>query len=238
MFQTEESALQYLRQCDLIIIPSLYTYWCHCSLYSPSGQNVGKLWNSLPIDVVEVRHEMSFKTREQRFEQTIIHQDLKCAPTDYAIDTTQTLKNFQLKVVIPKPMLTENEKRLLDKDEQYFSDYNYAYRGLGDGRHPKLPNKTKIYIFGYTQNDEMSGKPIDTVWGVREKDLLNYANSVRRELYYTQQKFGSVPISKTPLFTNMSELQKFEKQRQMLNYGANLKIDKVRTNNLNMCREL
>ncbi len=238
MFQTKESALQYIRQCNCIILPSLYTYWCHSSLYSPYGQSVGNVWSSLPTDVIEVKHEMSMLSRVQRFKYTIENKNLDYAPINYKVNKNPALKYFQLKVVMPKPRLTDDEKKSLGKDQQYFIDLSRAYCGLGDGRHPKLPNKTKIYIFGYMKTDEMSGKPIDTVWGVREEDLINYANSVQRELYRTQAKYGSVPTSITPLFPNETKMYEFEAQRQLLNYGTNFKIERARENNLGGSREM
>ncbi len=238
MFQTKESALQYIRQCNCIILPSLYTYWCHSSLYNPYGQSVGKIWCSLPTDIIEVKHELSMLSRAQRFKYTIEHKDLDYAPINYKGNTNPALKYFQLKVVMPKSRLTEDEKKSFGKDQQYFVDLYRAYSGLGDGRHPKLPNKTKIYIFGYMKTDEMSGKPIDTVWGVREEDLINYANSVQRELYKTHEKYGYIPTNKTQLFPTVTKLYEFESQRQMLNYGTNFKIERARENNLGDSREI
>ena len=97
MFKTKEDALKYLRKCSFIIMPSLYTYWCHSSLYSPYGKSNGKLWPSLPTDVVEVKKELSMLSRTQRFKYTVEHQDLKHAPTYYKVDDNQSnMKYFQL----------------------------------------------------------------------------------------------------------------------------------------------
>ena len=239
MFKTKEDALKYLRKCSFIIMPSLYTYWCHSSLYSPYGKSNGKLWSFLPTDVVEVKKELSMLSRTQRFKYTVEHQDLKHAPTYYKVDNNQSpMKYFQLKVVMPKNNLTTDEKKSLGKDDQYFLDYARAYSGLGDGRHPKLPNKTKIYLFGYMKKDEMSGKPIDTVWGVREEDLIDYANAVLNELYKTHDKYGYIPVNNTPLFPNETKLYEFENKREMLNYGPNLKLEKAKENNLDYSMEL
>lgn len=238
MFKTKEDALKYLRNCNCIIMPSLYTYWCHSSLYSPYGISNGKFWSSLPTDVVEVKKELSMLSRAQRFKYTIKHKDLKHAPTYYKVNDGQSLKYFQLKVIMPKGQLTDEEKKSLGKDEQYFIDYTKAYNGLGDGRHPKLPNRTKIYLFGYMEKDEMSGKPIDTVWGVRKEDLIDYANAVQKELYKTHDKYGYIPVDKTPLFPNETKMYEFENQRQMLNYGQNLKLTKAKENNLDDLLEL
>lgn len=238
MFKTEENALQYLRQCNCIILPSLYTYWCHSSIYNTSGGANGKIWNELPTDCVKVKGEMSMLSRAQRLKYTIEHQDLGHAPTYYKVLDDKSSKYFQLKVVVPKPNLSDDEKRSLGKNEKYFVDYSRAYSGLGDGRHPKLPNKTKIYIFGYMQKDEVSGKPVDTVWGVREEDLINYANAVQRELYKTHDKYGYIPVDKTPLFSSETKLYEFEKQRKMLNYGQNLKLERAKENNINNSVEM
>lgn len=84
----------------------------------------------------------------------------------------------------------------------------------------------------------MSGKPIDTVWGVREEDLIDYANAVQNELYKTHDKYGYIPVNNTPLFPNETKLYEFENKREMLNYGPNLKLEKAKENNLDYSMEL
>ena len=64
MFKTEESALHFLRNCNNIIIPSMFTYWCHSSRYSLTGTSAKKVWSELPSDVVEVKGELSLLTRK------------------------------------------------------------------------------------------------------------------------------------------------------------------------------
>lgn len=83
MFKTEKDALHFLRRCNNIIIPSMFTYWCHSSRYSLVGADIKKVWKELPTDVVEVKGEMSFLSRQLRFEYAIHHKSLSEAPTFY-----------------------------------------------------------------------------------------------------------------------------------------------------------
>ena len=237
MFKTEESALHFLRNCNNIIIPSMFTYWCHSSRYSLTGTSAKKVWSELPSDVIEVKGELSLLTRRQRFEYALERHSLKEAPTSYTILDGENLRGFQLKVVMPKMRLTDEEKASFNKDDSYFNKLNYAYRGLGDGRHPKLPGKTKIYIFGYMKNDEMSGTPIDTVFGVREEDLIYYANAVSREILQPHSKLGSVPASIIKLPEDYEDLTQYENKREMLNYGCNCKVSSIIKNNNHTLQE-
>jgi len=185
MFKSEQEALEYLMQCRKIIVPSKFTYWCHSSQLQSNpnatqNPKLSKLWSELPTNGFTVRNEMSFLSRKDRLEYARRYQSLSSVPTSYTEVAGQ--EGFQIKVMMPRMNLTKEDFQSLGKDNEYQKNLSYQYRGLGDGRHPKLPNKSEVHMFGFMDHDEMSGKPIKTMIGVRGEDLIAYATEVKKEL--------------------------------------------------------
>lgn len=197
MFKNNEEALAYLRKCGKVFIPSKFTYWCHSGQVKTNSDltanpKFDKLWSEIPSDSFIVRGELSLLSKRQRLQYVGQHQSFEAAPTSYA--TVEGQEGFQIKVVVPKTQLSKQEFAELGKDEAYKRKLAFEDRGLGDGRHPKLSGKTKVLMFGFMNQDEMSGKQIKTVVGVREEDLIAYASEVQSEIR-EKAKFGIIENS-------------------------------------------
>ena len=169
MFKTSQEALQYLKQCKKIIIPSKFTYLCHSGQLQTddsfeNNAKYKKLWEAIPSEEFVVKGEMSFLSQRDRLQYVAEQRTFDAAPTDYA--GVEGQENFLIKVAFPKQNLTKDEYADLGKDDSEIKKLGYIHRGLGDGRHPKLPGKTKVHVFGFMNHDEMSGKEIKTIIGV------------------------------------------------------------------------
>ncbi len=183
--ESQEKKLQFLRNMPEIFIPSNFTYWCHNTMYKPQSDwkvlGDKKNWIEIPIDEIVLKSDMSFVTKVQRIQTAV---DYGNAPSMRYANTANSLP-FQIRVVQPK----RNKLKLL-KEEGIISEEEFRKKlrcadGLGDFRHPKLPAKTKIYIFGSAIKDEISGAKIDIVYGVAEEDIGLFVSEIMKE--YTPQ---------------------------------------------------
>lgn len=198
MFTSKEDALKFLRSCDKVIVPKLYTYWSHSSQYKTGVTTSTRrgLWDALPSQQFKVKSEMSYLDVGLRLQEVGKNQDFKSVQTVYAPDSkASNLKGFQIKVVMPKRNLSKEEFSSLGMNEESVSKFYRENRGLGDGRHPKLSGNTQVHIFGYMDKDEMSGKEVDTVIGVRDEDLIVYANNVQKEMQEIMTSKGKIEDS-------------------------------------------
>lgn len=177
MFQTNAEALAYLQSIDRIVFPQEFTYFNHCACYTPKHlkpEGKTKAWSELPIPGFTIKGEMSFKERDDRIREALDYGSVTNASISYGI--AEGSIPFIIRVVIPKL------RSGLDLSPEYQKKLQFEYRGLGDGRHPKLRGGEKIYTFASTKQDEVSGKAVDIFYGVREQDLILYANTVYAEL--------------------------------------------------------
>ena len=168
--------LKYLRSLDRIIIPKEFTYWCHSTMYKPASDCVTtsdkRCWNEIPTDNFTMRREMSFVTRTQRVNTAL---DYGNKPATTYANTADSFP-FQIRVLQPKH---EFVKELYPSEEDVRRHY-FCERGLGDGRHPKLPSKTEVYIISFAQTDDVSDGEIDIVYGVTKEDISIIADLVRK----------------------------------------------------------
>ena len=185
MFKTKEQALEYLKKCSKIVVPSKFTYWCHSSqvVTDKNASNSPKmthLWQQIPTNGFTVKKEMSMLAVRDRLQYVAHANSFDAAPISYT--TVPGQQGFQIKVMMPKNNLSKEEFEQLGKDQKYVQKLSYEHRGLGDGRHPKLSGNTLVHMFGIMDYDEMSKKPVQTVIGVRDEDLICYANEVQKEI--------------------------------------------------------
>ncbi len=177
MFNNELDALNYLKSLDTIIIPIDYTYFHHNTSYVPINEKTSynrKSWNEIPINGFVIKSEMSFEERDQRIKEALDYGSVNYASTVYAMP--KGAMPFSIRVIIPK---LDNKLGLSD---EYQKQLLREYRGLGDMRHSKLGNGEKIYMFACSRKDEVSGKNIDILYGVRSQDIIMYASKVYEEL--------------------------------------------------------
>lgn len=168
--------LKYLRNLDRIIIPSQFTYWCHSTMYKPKADckttSDKRCWNEIPTEKFTIKGEMSFVDRIQRINSAL---DFGTQPTITYANTAHSVP-FQIRILQPKhafiKSLYTNE---IDQKRHYFFE-----RGLGDGRHPKLPGNTEIYIINFSEKDDVSDTKIDIVYGVTKEDISLIADLIRR----------------------------------------------------------
>lgn len=172
----QKEDLKYLRSLENIVIPSEYTYWCHNTMYKPtcdcSSIRDKRCWNEIPTDKFVIKREMSFVTRMQRVKQAL----------DYGNSPSLVYTNeknswpFQIRVLQPKHEFISS----LYVDEQDQRKHFFCERGLGDGRHPKLPGNTEIFVFAFDVKDDVSDGVIDIVYCVTKEDISRVADLVRK----------------------------------------------------------
>lgn len=210
MFNTKTDAIGFLKSLDGIIMPVDFTYLNHCTSYIlPQNQdkNNPKIWQELPTDVFTLYKEMSFTERDARIISALKIGGVNRAPIQYAIPSLPHLP-FIIRVIMPK--LHNN----LNLPETKQKKLELIYSGYGDNRHPKLANGTNVYMFASSTVDEVSGKHIDILYGVREEDVILYANHVyaalqKQEIYpYPQMPIAKeINITQNLGFTNIKTTQ-------------------------------
>ena len=194
-FKTVEEALKYLCDLDKIIMPPQFTYFNHCTSFQAEALQrnmvLKKSWTQMPIDGFVVRREMSFKERNQRIEEALEYGGKERASTTYGVPIGS--KPFIIRVIMPKNNLSKEEQDKLGFDEEYVRLLKQEYMGLGDMRHPKLRSGEHILMFASSTVDEVSGEKIDILYGIREQDIIRYANTVR-EVLSIQDTFLEIDI--------------------------------------------
>ena len=201
--------IDFLRNMENIIIPYSFTYLNHSTSYIPEELKQraerGKYmhnWSTLPVDNFTVEKEMSFVERDQRIKDALeYNKPLSDVSIIYQLKDYS--KPFMIRVIIPK--LDYVRSGALGVSEEYKSELMDIYRGYGDMRHPKLASGEKIYIFGNSSTDEVSGKVVDIFYGIREKDVDLYLASVLQTQYngYT-----------TDLTVNLSTFDEFGRNKE------------------------
>ena len=181
--------LEYLRKLDRIVIPEEFTYWVHNTLYGINESRFDRMWETLPTNYFVVRREMSFVERDDRVKEAFDYGGVEKASNSYTVNKKG--KNFQIRVIMPKRSLTPKKRQELGISDEENNLNELEYRGLGDFRHPKLKNTEKIYIFGSSETDEISGQKIDILYGIREQDIERYAKLVQRSLTELKEKPNS-----------------------------------------------
>ena len=169
--------LKYLRKLDSVVIPKEFTYWVHNTLY---GKENSRMWDEIPTDSFTVKREMSFVDRDSRVMEAMDYGGLYKANTSYG--SSKYAKNFQIRVIFPKYRLSDDQVRDLGITPEEMKQNKFEYEGLGDRRHPKLKGGEKIYIFASARKDEISKKNIDILYGVREQDIVRYAEAVQKSI--------------------------------------------------------
>ena len=79
---------------------------------------------------------------------------------------------------MPEKHVIPDEYKALGFSDEEIDLLLREYRGLGDMRHPKLAGKEHIIMIGSSTVDEVSGKTIDILYGIREQDAIRYAAEV------------------------------------------------------------
>ncbi len=186
MINTIEEAIQYLRSLDFICLPEKFTYFHHNACYIPpydqqDGKN-HKAWNNIPTEDFYVNWSLSCVERDKRIEEALSYGGLDKASISYAPEPGSKL--FSIRIIMPKNNLSAEEYQSLGMSGEEIKKLKFEYAGLGDIRHTKLANKEHIIMIGNITQDEVSGKDIDILYGVREQDIIAYANSVINELNF------------------------------------------------------
>ena len=174
--EKQKEDLKYLRSLDRIIIPKEFTYWCHNTMYKPLEDCVNesdkRCWNEIPTSEFTLKKEMSFVTRMQRVQTALDYDNLPS--TGYA--NTKGSLPFQIRVLQAK------QKYIKDvyEDDSLRRAHYYWDRGLGDGRHPKLPSKRELFVFAFATKDDVSNQDIDIIYCVDKDDISLIADLVRK----------------------------------------------------------
>ena len=194
-FNSSDEALKYLQQLDAIIMPPQFTYFNHCTSFQAEALQKNSLfkksWTQMPIDGFIINREMSFKERNARIDEALGYGSRERASLSYTLP--KGAKRFMIRVIMPKRNLSIEDQEKLQIDSEYSRLLQQEYMGLGDGRHPKLRSKEHILMFASSTVDEVSGETIDILYGVREQDIIRYAESVRESLK-VQSSYGECII--------------------------------------------
>ena len=179
--EKQQKNLQFLRDMPDIFIPSEFTYWCHSTMYKPEKDWCSirdkRNWTEIPTESFSINKDMSFVTKVQRLQTAV---DFNKTP-DITYANTENSLPFQIRIVQPRRISLKKLKEDGFISEDEFKKKMWNNNGLGDYRHPKLPKGTKIYIFGSTEKDEISGQKIDIVYGIAEEDIDIFVAKMLRE---------------------------------------------------------
>ena len=183
-FKTVEEAKKYLENLQSVVFPQEYTYFIHCTTFSSKENaeknNNNRSWTELPTKNFVVSKEMSFVERKDRVREALDYGGLDRARNIYT--SMPDSKPFQIRVVIPRANLSEEEKTKLGFSNQDYRKFVFDNHLGKNGRHPKLWNGEKIEIFATSTYDEVTKTQQDIFYGVREQDIIKYAEMVSREL--------------------------------------------------------
>ena len=183
----QQEDLLYLRKLDRIIIPKEFTYWCHSTMYKPledcKDTSDKRCWNEIPTNKITLKKEMSFVSRTQRINSAL---DYGNKPSIQYANTKDSLP-FQIRALQVKHKYIKEVYD--DKDTQ--NKHFYWERGLGDGRHPKLPSKLDLYVFAFSTQDDVSDSIIDIVYCIDKNDISFVADKVRE----ISQKNTSIEVN-------------------------------------------
>ena len=183
-FKNAKEALEYLRSLNTIVMPVQFTYFNHCTSFQAEAiqatQVLKKSWTQIPTEDFVIRREMSFVERTERIEEALDYGRVDEAAICYAMP--KGAKPFIIRVIMPKKHLSIDDRRKLDIDEVYYQKLWKEYLGLRGGRHPRLGHGEHIFMFASSTKDEVSGQSVDILYGVREQDIIRYANAVREAL--------------------------------------------------------
>ena len=176
--------IDYLRSLDRVVLPREFTYFNHCTGYLPDSVKErmvnGKYahgWSYIPTDEFIIDREMSFVERKGRLDSCLDYRK-PISETSIIYTLSNYAKPFMIRIVMPRREYIRSN----DLKDDYRGELARIYSGLGDGRHEKLPGKTRILIFGSSQVDEISGKKVDILYGVREQDIEWYTELVKETL--------------------------------------------------------
>ena len=182
MIGNVNDAISYLRSLDKVYVPSNYTYWHHNTYYQDrvekSKTNYSKAWEEIPAEDFYVRYSLSCVEREDRIREAYHYGGPEHASISYA--HPKNSKTFAIRIIMPKFYRKEDYEAMGMSPEEV-DRITREYRGLGDMRHPKLEGKEHIIMIGSSTVDEVSGKPIDILYGVREQDAIAYATEVSKQ---------------------------------------------------------
>lgn len=195
-FKTVEEAKKYLESLDSIIIPKEYTYFVNASTFcfpELDKLNAKKNWTILPTSSFKVKREMSFWTRED-LTTDLLKGNLKAGQRISYGELPKSTKPFQIRVIFPNKFLTEEEVKRIDLTKQEYDEITFKNYQFGRGRHPKIFDGEIIEIFSTSLYDEITGVKEDIFYGIRNQDLIKYAEIVSEEL----QKNQNIPMGKNP----------------------------------------
>ena len=174
--EKQKQNLMFLRSLDRIIIPKEFTYWCHNTMYKPIEDCVTasdrRCWNEIPTQSFILTKDMSFVSRTQRVNSAL----------DYGNEVSTSYANaphswpFQIRVLQPKHEFV----KFLYEDRKVQREHYFWERGLGDGRHPKIPAKEELYVFNFAETDDVSDQTIDIVYCLCKEDISLVADLVRK----------------------------------------------------------
>ena len=183
MITTIEDAISFLRGLDKIYIPNDYTYFHHNTYYQTEydkeNTTYSRAWVSIPVEDFYVSNSLSCVEMNDRISEALHYGGREKASIAYA--HPKECKTFAIRIIMPKNRLSDDQYSMMGLSPEEIQMLKREYAGLGDMRHPKLANKEHIIIIGSTTKDEVSGKDLDIVYGVREQDIIYYANEVARQ---------------------------------------------------------
>ena len=177
-----DEKIEFFRSLDSVIIPHDWTYFHHSTSYMPThikerfdAGKYARCWTTVPTEDFTIRREMSFVDRDSRIKDALDYRK-PMSELSVLYNLPDYAKPFCIRVIIPK--ITRVRDGSLPVSEDYKREHERIYSGYGDWRHAKLTDKEKIIIIGRSTTDEVSGKSVDILYGIRECDVDLYYNSL------------------------------------------------------------
>lgn len=227
-FKTVSEAKAYLSNLSSVVVPKEYTYFLHCTAFELPEEaakiKYNRSWTQLPLDNFTIYREMSFVERKDRVYSALQYGGLNNAMTSYA--KTPTSKPFQIRVIIPKRNLSDEEKTKLELTKEEYQKLLLAHSG-GDYRHPKLKHGEIIEIFATSFIDEVTQTQEDIFYGIRQQDLIKYVQLVSRELELQENiPSNTIPTNKEEYATWNDETFSLPKNQNNYRYKRKYIPDK------------
>ena len=174
----QKKDLKYLRSRNEVLVPPSYTFWLHHTSYNNPEHRVHgeKGWNEIPTESFVVSgRRLSCVSARDWMQGPVGYGKTK---PSYTYSCYNDAEPFRIVIMQPR----HNHLADMYEGEELEQRYNEE-EGIDDRRHQKIERGTVLHIFACKNRGKNEGE-IDTIYCVREQDLIDYAANVRVSEYY------------------------------------------------------
>lgn len=188
--EEQQKDLNFLKAQKGVIIPPRFTFWIHHTSYNEPKYFTTKYdrsWTEIPTNDFVVKSQMSFVRAYDWIKDMVKYGQTE---PSYKYACPKGAMPFRIIVIQPRHNTLEE---MYDGDE--YKKRVFEENGLGDGRHQKIAGNTHLYIFACKTKGKKASE-IDTIYAVREQDLAEYVNDIKRvyedctEFNFKEERLG------------------------------------------------